>query len=372
MDWSLFRAEFPSLDRMVYLNTAGGGPICRQAADAARAYYDEAESLADTQWDEWLARTEVVREQVAGLIGATPSQVSFLQNTSLAMNIISKMFEPGQKVVALDAEFPSCTLPWMNSGHFVRLVDTDGVGGLTPDQLRDTLTPDDDVLVVSSVQFATGYRADLSAFGQICKDAGVRFVVDATQSICAYDIDLNVDGIDALMFSGYKWAAAGYGIAVLCLAESMSEFDPPLVGWRSANHPYRLENSRLELGSGGAVHELGHPTFPGIFSLGGAISTFNRVGIPVISARIDSLCDRMRRELVDLGFEITSSTKPGATSGIVRVSSSDSDRTAKALQEHGVWISSRRGQLRMSVHAFNNDNDLDALVQVLGDVREAV
>lgn len=369
MDWETFRSKFPALKKYTYLNTAGGGPISDRAANAGRAYYDEAEARADTAWDDWLYRTEETRKQAATLVGGEASQVSFLQNTSLGLNIIARSFEQSTSVLALDNEFPSCTTPWIRAGHNVRFVKTPVDGSIYPDDLMRVLRDSDQVFVLSSVQFANGFRANLEEIGRICNERGVVFVVDATQSICAYELDIERDHIDALVFSGYKWATAGYGIAAMCLRGELAERQPPLVGWRSAETPYLLENDRLNLSSSGIGHEMGHPTFPGIFTLGGALSLFADVGIQNVSTRIESLGQRLREQLLAAGFEMISSSESGTTSGIILLAVKNSDEWAEALQKRNVWVSSRQESLRISVHAYNDENDLERLMEALQEIR---
>ena len=369
MDWATFRSNFAVLRSCTYLNTAGGGPISNRAANAGRTYYNEAEERADTAWDDWLSRTEETREQVATLVGGEASQVSFLQNSSLGLNVIARSYKQPTNVLALDKEFPSCTTPWIRADHNVRFVETPADGSIYPDDLKRILRDSDQVFVLSSVQFTNGFRANLEEIGRICNERGVHFVVDATQSICAYELDIVRDHIDALVFSGYKWATAGYGIAVMCLRGELAAREPPLIGWRSAERPYLLENDRLNLSSFGIGHEMGHPTFPGIFTLGGALALFSDVGIQNVSTRIESLGQLLRERLLAAGFEMISNSESGSTSGIIQLAVENSDEWAKALQKRNVWVSSRRGSLRISVHAYNDENDLETLMEAMHEIR---
>jgi selenocysteine lyase/cysteine desulfurase len=222
--------------------------------------------------------------------------------------------------------------------------------------------------VLSSVQFAYGYRADLKAIGEACRERGLVFVVDATQSICAYPIDATRCAIDALVFSGYKWATAGYGIAVLHLSEELLQRRAPLVGWRSARVPYLLENDKLDISKTGVAHELGHPTFPGIFCLGEALKLFAEVGVGRVSKRIDELVSDLRERVEALGFTVVSSAEPGASSGILLIESENADALAGELRKRDVWTTARRGGLRVSVHAYNDESDLEAFAEALSEL----
>ncbi len=369
MDINAFRARFPAVLQRTYLNTAGGGAMSDRAAAAGRMYYEEAETLADVAWNTWLERSEQVRERVARFIGAAASEISFLQNTSLGINIVSRLFDEKIEVLALDKEFPSCTIPWLRVGHELRFMSSPNDGRVFADDVARAMNSNTGVFVLSSVQFANGFRANLREIGKICRDAGVFFVVDATQSVCAYDIDVERDAIDALVFSGYKWATAGYGIAALYLARDRFLSEPPLVGWRSAARPYLLENDRLDLARHGIGYEMGHPTFPGIFALGAALALFEQVGMDRVSARIDDLVHKLRARLAPDGFNIVSNGESGSTSGILLVELENADEWAAALKKRDVWVTARRSGLRVSAHAYNNEADLDRLMHAMSEIR---
>jgi len=81
--------------------------------------------------------------------------------------------------------------------------------------IQKSITTDTRVLVTSFVQFATGFRQDLAALGRLCRERNLLFVVDATQGMGVFPIDVVNCGIDFLVFSVYKWAQAGYGVGGL-------------------------------------------------------------------------------------------------------------------------------------------------------------
>jgi selenocysteine lyase/cysteine desulfurase len=373
VDWPAFRANFPSLNGRVYLNTAGGGAVSEQAAAAGIRYYREAVKHADTYWDEWLKRSDNVRQQVAAFIGTDPESVAFVQNTSLAFNLLARQFNRHLNVIALDREFPSCTTPWLAAGHHVKFFPSLPDGSLSAAHIDQFILPETDALVLSSVQFADGYRVDVQAIGQRCRDRGILFVVDATQSICAFDIHMERDLIDALIFSGYKWATAGYGNAVLAVKESLR--DPcsqnGLIGWRSAKEPYLLENNRIELTPSAIRYEMGHPSFPSVFTLSAAIELFQEVGISAVSERVKVLSRRMRGGLRESGWSIASDTEQArggrSISGITLVETNQATEITARLKSNGVWTSARAGGIRVSVHAYNTEAEVDTFCDRLGE-----
>ena len=363
--WRAFRELFPALETCTYLNTAGGGVMARSVADAAVAYYRESVAMGDIGWDTWLDRSGQDRRDVAAFIGASPQRTAFLPNASLGFNILARSLPPNARVLALDQEFPSCTTPFIRADADVRFLPTPPDGSVEPGVLRRALSEPTDAFVVSSVQYANGYRADLAALSAVCREAGVLFLVDATQSIGAFPVHMERDGVDALVFSGYKWATAGYGNAVLATANRWEDGAPPLIGWRSARDAYALENDRLDLVPGGIGHEMGHPPFPGIFAMAEALRLLDRQGVDRISARILEVTGELIEGLRDRDIPVRSSLEIDSRSGIVLADVPDAAHVCKALRKVDVWTTARDGGLRISVHGYNDEGDIRRFLECL-------
>ena len=369
-DWTLFRSKFPALEGRCYLNTAGGGVMSRQVAASGIQYFNESVQDGDINWNRWLDRSETDRGDVATFVGASKAATSFLQNASLGLNIVARSLPASSHILAIRPEFPSCTTPFIRAGHAVSFVETAPPGYVDASMVSSALESGSyDLFVLSSVQFANGFRADLESIGKTCRSHGTLFVVDATQSIGAFGIDLERDHIDALVFSGYKWATAGYGNAVLATGGAWPSGIPPLVGWRSAKQAYDLENDRLDMVPSGIGHEMGHPPFPGIFAMGEALRLLSEPPKGAISKRICSLSSYLREGLAEWGIESRSDQTPEHTSGITLALLEDAGAVKNYLQERNIWVTARHGGLRISVHAYNSTEDLDWLLRELGNLR---
>ncbi len=340
--------------------------MAKQVAVAAIQYFNESVDDGDINWDRWLNRSETDRADVAKFVGASTEGTAFLQNASLGLNIAARSLPPGSRILAIRPEFPSCTTPFIRAGHTIDFLETAPSGYVDADMVSAALdSGKHDLFVLSSVQFANGFRADLESIGAVCRAHEVLFVVDATQSIGAFQIDMVRDHIDALVFSGYKWATAGYGNAVLSTGGSWKAAVPPLVGWRSAKRAYDLENDRLDMLSEGIGHEMGHPPFPGIFAMGEALRLLSDPPENAISGRIKYLSAYLREGLSELGIAIRSDGSESYASGITLALFENAGQIKASLQERHVWVTARQGGLRISVHAYNSIEDLDWLLREL-------
>ena len=358
-DWDAIRAHFPALHGRVDLNTAGGGPMCREAVERVRQYYDEFYREGDTHWNAWLERVEQTRQKLAGFLGISPDAIAFLANASQGLNLIADLLSGDGRVVALSDDFPSVTMPWLARRRDVEFLES-------PDQLEDALRASPAVLAVSLVQYKTGFRLDLERVSALCREHGTALVLDATQAFGVMSIDLERCPVDAFVFSAYKWATAGYGIAPLVVRRTLvEERGLPSVGWRSAREPYDLESTKLDLTTEARGLELGHPPFAGVFALAGALELIESIGLAAIEARVAHLLDELHRGLEARGIPIDSPREPGARSPITMIRVPDPQATAAALAERNVFVSARGEGLRVSVHYYNNEDDLEAFFAAL-------
>ena len=245
-DWKEVRKEFPVCEKYVYLNPAGGSPVSKSAADEGKRFYDEMLEFGDTYWDTWLERTENVRSSLAEFIGAEREEIGFTTNTSHGMNLVAQMLKDKGTVLTMRDEFPSTTFPWLNQGTKIKFVEP--VDHAYPiDAIRKALTPDVKILISSYVQYKTGFRQDLEELGKFCEENNLIFVVNATQALGIFPVDVQHCNIDFLMFTGLKWATAGYGIGGLYVNNKwLSKENFPFAGWRSVEVPENMDNPALD------------------------------------------------------------------------------------------------------------------------------
>ncbi len=368
-DWAGYRARFPACSRITYLNAAGGSPVCEDAAAAGRRYFDEILEGGDLYWNGWLERVEETRRTAARMLNAEPAEIAFVQTASHGLNMIARMIaRPGDQILSGAGEFPSVTLPWLNQETAIAYLEPAPDGSFDLAQAGALVRENSKAFAASHVGYNTGFRYDLDELGRFCGEHGLALVVDATQSFATHPIDVECAGIDALVFSGYKWATAGYGVAVLYLSQRLLASSPlPVVGWRSANAPYDLVYDRLDISREARALEAGHPLLPGILSLGAALSLIEEIGVDNIAARIKGLRGYLHQRLAQAGYIIASPANPEAQSAITILAMDDADGVAARLKARGVFTSARGGRLRLSLHFYNNEDDIDRLLAGLGE-----
>ena len=119
-------------------------------------------------------------------------------------------------------------------------------GGLSLDRLMQRIDKRTRVIALSAVMFATGFRNDLQAVGQICRERGIYFVVDGIQALGALPIDVQACNIDVLATGSQKWLMAAPGSGFLYMRQELIDDLQPGGVCRHLKHGRFRELPRLQ------------------------------------------------------------------------------------------------------------------------------
>ena len=365
IDWVGIRKQFPVTENSVYLNTAAAGPLARGTARAGALYYEQMMNDGDLHWDEWLARREAVRAQVARFINAEPDEIGFTTNTSSGMNLIVDALEKHGEVVSCDLEFPVTTIPWMHRRIPVHIVKSHD-GAVRPEDVRAMTNTRTGIISMSYVQFSNGFRSDLEELASI--KGSHTLVVNASQAAGVFPIDVKRMKIDALCSTGHKWMLSGYGSGFVYISrELQAAAQPRTIGWLSVKEPYDLRNNEVHLRHDvSARSELGCPHFAGIFALGASVELMQSVGPANIETRALELNRELTNRLSEAGWKVLSPlSEERFRSAETLVAADKPAEVVSKLAMQKVFVTEKPEGFRVSTDFFNNEADLEKLVAAL-------
>jgi len=364
-EWSVLRKQFPVTERSVYLNTAAAGPLAVSTQQAASEYYQLMMNDGDVHWDDWLARREAIRAQVASFINAEPDEVGFTTNTSSGMNLIVDALEHHGEVISNDLEFPVTIIPWMHRRipvHIVKSVD----GVVTTEALRRARDIRSGVISISYVQYSNGLRVNLQELGENKGEHAL--VVNASQAAGAFEIDVKRMKIDALCSTGHKWMLSGYGSGFVYISrEIQAQSKPRMIGWLSVQDPYGDRNNEVHLRHDvSARAELGCPHFPGIFALGASVEMMQSIGLKSIEERVLELNQYLTNRLSETGWRVLSPLKEESfRSAETLVAAENPAQVVSALAVHKVLVTEKPQGFRVATDFFNSEEDVEKLIEAL-------
>ena len=365
------REEFEGLREWVYLNTAAMGVVPRSVAAAANSYYDEAAQRNGDVNQIWRNRTEQTRKSVAALLNVAPEEIAFVPSTSFGMNLVAMMLKRTGKseIVAAETEFPTTTLPFLHHGFVVRWVKAED-GALSVESFAEQITPRTAAVVAAVTQFSSGWRLDPVQLGRLAKDKSVLLVLNLTQTVGSFPVDLYAAGADFAAFTGVKWLCAGEGSGVLFVRRAFLEWTkPPIFGWNSTPDPYRMDNRWLEVRRDAARFEVGNIAFAPVFALNAAVKLYNRVGPQNVAQRTLNLAAMLAEGLQKAGFSLFTNWEDAAhRSGIVTFRVREAEKVVEALRQKRIAVSARWGMVRASVHWYNTEEEVERFVATLKEL----
>ncbi len=363
-DWRAIRAEFPALARWTYLNTATFGQLPRRATEAVAAHFAHRDELACHDFLAWYDDADAMRADVARLVHCSPDDIAFLPSAAAGLGLLLNGIDwkPGDRLVTLADEFP-------NNLYYPALLARRGAEFVeTPwERFYGEVTGRTRLVVLSSVNYSTGFRPPVEEIAGFLRPRGVMLYVDGTQSVGALRFDCERVRPAMLVVHGYKWLISPSGAGFLYVDPRLRRaLEPNVVGWRSHRDWRRvddLHHGAPEFVDSAEKYEGGGLVFPSLYGMWASVRMMLDIGPETIERRVLELAGGARSVLRALGAELPSDESAHYESGIVaaRFPGRDPSALARGLRERGVLVSARHGCLRVSTHFYNDESDLDQL-----------
>lgn len=372
MNWNSLRSEMPVTRQWAYFDHAAVAPITSRAQQALNDWAADMAENGHLHERRWLERTEEVRGLAGKLINADPLDIAFVKNTSEGIGIVAEglPWQPGDNVVTAAEEYPSNIYPWLNLAD--RGVEVRRVASrdrrLWIDDIRAAVDGRTRLLTLSMVEFSSGFRNDLDALGELCRQRGVLFFVDAIQGLGVLPVDVQKTPIDFLAADGHKWLLGPEGAGIFFIRrELLDRLHCVGVGWNSVVGSRDFSRIEFQLKPHAGRWESGTLNVAGITALGASMGWLLELGIEAISGRVQELTDYLCDKAAKSGFEIHSSRQGQDKSGIVSLllPGADVRQQVRRCREQSIVINQRAGRLRVSPHFYNSVEEIDRLVQIL-------
>ena len=327
----------------VYCNTASYGLPPRPAWDALQA------ALVDwrggrTSWERWGETTEASRAAFARLVGVDAARVAVGATVSELVGSVVTALPAGARVVVPDVEFTSNLFPYLVQSRLdVRTVPVAAVA--------DAVADGAGAVAFSAVQMSTGEVADVDAILEAASSVDAVTICDATQGVGWLPIDAG--RFDAVVCGAYKWLMSPRGTAFIAVSDRMLESAVPhSAGWYSGEDVHASYfGPPLRLARSARRFDLSPAWFCWV-GTAPALELIEEVGVQAIHDHDVALANRFR---AGLGME-------AANSAIV---SADVPDAAARLERAGIVAAMRGGRLRTSWHVYNDERDVDRVLEVI-------
>lgn len=333
------------------------------------------------------------RQRAARLLGAeSPQRIIFTFNGTDGLNqAIHGLLEPGDHVVTSVAEHNSILRPLRAAvdrlGADVTYLPVDADGLVDPAAVAEVIGPDTKLLALTHASNVTGAVQPIVDVGEIAREAGALFLVDAAQSAGHLPIDLGSLPVDLLACSGHKGLLGPLGTGLLYVRPGVEERLRPLrQGGTGSQSEEDTQPATLP-----DRYESGNHNAPGLVGLEAALAWIEERTVGALRSHDQALTGR----LVDGLSSVPNLTLHGPQGSELRVGVVSLSVQGLAPQEaatildqnfhvetraglhcaprmHQALGTSRLGgTLRLSVGPFTTEEDIDAALAAIREVAAA-
>ncbi|NQT27782.1 aminotransferase class V-fold PLP-dependent enzyme [candidate division KSB1 bacterium] len=369
-----FRKIFPAYDEGIYVNHAAVSPFSTLTRDVLQKYWENRAHFPVDVYPDILEKMQRLKFQITGLIHAeSADQIVLMPNTGYGLNAIATglKWKPGDHILLIRDEFPTNIYPFLNLEKQGVLIDwIEPVNSqITPEMIHKQLHPNTRMLSISFVQFLTGFRADLEAIGQLCRDQNIFFIVDGIQGTGVCPIDVQKWQVDGWACGGHKWLMWPMGTGFLYVSPRLlDQLQPAYAGWVSVKNAWNMLDYNLDFLESADKFTVGGQNFMGFSVAETILNKFVDLDVVQIHTRIEALTTQLIEALKELPVQLLTPKDPNLRAGIVSLRISNPDTIQKKLQEQGIIAAARGDVLRFSPHCTNQIDEMDRIVEVLKEL----
>lgn len=401
VDFDLIRKDFPVLKRtvngnlLVYLDNAASSQMPEQVADRIDYYHRHEHANVHrgihTLSQEGTDFYESTREKTRAFINAKEQrEIIYTSGTTDSINLVASSFGKkfigeGDEILLSEIEHHANIVPWQmiakEKNAHIRVIPVDDKGELIWDEFLDLLNERTAIVAVGHVSNALGSVHPVKEMIAEAHKLDIPVLVDGAQAVPHSVVDVQDLDADFYAFSSHKMCGpTGFGI--LYGKEKYLEEMPPYRGGGDMIDKVSFEETTFN--SLPHKFEAGTPPIAAGIGFGAAIDYLNGIGMESIAKREHELLNYATDELLNIeGLRIIGTAENKAS--VISFVFDDIHATdiGTILDQQGIAIRTGHhcaqptmkrfgvpGTARASISFYNNENDIDRLVEGVKEAKK--
>lgn len=374
------RSAFTLPRSIHYFNCAFIAPLMRRVEEAGTLAIHRGRLPHTLGPADFFHEANRARRRFARLVGASePERVAVIPSVSYGLAVAARNLRPRstQNIVVAGGQFPSNLHIWRRLadqvGCALRIVEPPAIrehrGAEWTRRLVDTIDSATAVVALGTIHWRDGTRFDLQAIGRRARNAGAAFVLDGIQSLGALPFDLDHVQPDVVVCGAYKWLLGPMGIGLAWFGRRFDGGEPLEETWLGrlpAGDDFRaLGDDPGEYQPGALRYDMGgRAQFILLPMLNAALDQLLDWG----PERVQAYCSSLARALIsgarELGYcAAGESSRCSHLFALRAPAGMDLTRLAAHLRQRGVFVWVRGDLLRVSLHVYNDEADVGALLE---------
>jgi len=365
------RAEFPIFESATYLNSCSQGALShrvREAVEGWLAGWDE----NGAEWDFWVERNEAFRAAVARLLHAEADDVAVTTSVSQGVSaLVSALDLRGERnrIVISEYEFPTIgqiAHAQELRGAEVVHVRPDADGSIRAERFAEAIDERTALVCCTALSYRSGHRHDVAAIAEAAHQAGALVLADSYQACGAIELDVRSLGADVVTGGTVKYLLGTAGLGFMWVTPEMREaLVPTQTGWFADEDIFAMSIADYSPHASARRFDAGTPPVPSLYAGVAGLSLVDEAGVPAIEAHVAGLVDRLLDGLDALGATVVTPRDPRRRGPLVCIRARDVGELVEALVADRIVVSSREDKLRVALHFYNVDEDVDTLLAAL-------
>ena len=380
VDFATLRNDFPWIENQTYINNAGVHPL---SAPAARVVDQHVAYKVNGPGSDRLfigePEVEELKVLYGRLINAKATEVALVQSTLAGENVVAAglgLHDGGGNVVIDEFHYHGGAYIYKEleaAGLEVRIVKQRDWQTHMADfeELVDNNTR---LIAITLVSNINGFVADSKALSELAHAHDAYLYADVVQAAGCIPMDVRALGLDFCCAGGYKWLMGLEGLGFLYVREELQDdvLHPMQFGDRQYDNiqyhnfpgsPAGDADVTWEPKPGAARYEIGTLPHVVIASQLQSIQYILDIGVDRIQAHATPMVERLLREMPALGYP--SITPPGTGAPLAAFQAAKPDELLAKLERANVDVKVKWYQTRVSPSVYNNNDDIDALLNAL-------
>ena len=365
------RGEFPIFETATYLNSCSQGALShrvREAVEGWLAGWDE----NGAEWDFWVERNEAFRSAIARLLHAGTDDVAVTTSVSQGVSgLVSALPLDGERnrIVISEYEFPTvgqiAHAQELRGAEVVHVLP-EADGSIPAERFAEAIDERTALVCCTTLSYRSGHRHDVAAIAEAAHAAGALVLADSYQACGAIELDVRTLGADAVTGGTVKYLLGTAGLGFMWVRPEVRErLVPTQTGWFADEDIFAMSIADYSPHGSARRFDSGTPPVPALYAGVAGVSLVEETGVPAIEAHVRGLVGRLLAGLEALGATVATPREPERRGPLVCIRSTDVSALVDALAAERIVVSSREDKLRVALHLYNVEADVDTLLGAL-------
>lgn len=330
------------------------------------------------------------RENIAKLLNVTnPMSIIFTHNATDSLNLAIKgVVNSGDHIITTSVEHNSVIRPIKaleKKGVENTIVKCDEYGQLNPEDIKKAIKPNTKLIVTTHASNVCGTIIDIESVGNIAKENNILYLVDASQTLGVYDVDVQKLNVDMIAAPGHKCLLGPQGTGILYIRDGINVNILKEGGTGSNSEELFQPNMMPDR------YESGTHNTPGIAGLNAGVKFVLETGIDKIREHEEQLCEYMLNKLKEVpNIKIYGPIDSKKRAAVISINIGDIDsgeltfilddmydiETRSGIHcsplAHETLGTLRQGTVRFSLGYFNTKEEIEKTIEALKEIEKEI